>query len=478
MLTQCERLKLKNSLAAKRTGHSSVWFQPHCDPVTGHWSPVQCLGKQPELQTTKNSVVGRAFEVSATSNEFPLSPATPNGVCWCADKKGAPLKGTLTRDAQPSCNSRQARGRKLASSEESHDPLMEELIRQMTLLNDVDNLLEDDEPAQPRTAVTPQSIDELAITERALILANALLDSQLSVGERLHSLLPIKSTRCLSLAKTPNAPFKVDCDEKGAFKPTQCNGNTPTMCWCVDAAGNQLDASAMFPKGEKQCQHTPISSVAIELHMQNQTQKSLRNVYDTIRNELHQLLGSSFENLRVQENFDGSALVRFELHAENLQNNPIDVAYAVESAIAAGEFALGSGNFVADITRSHFLHRLDTKALKSSQTDNTLPLAVEQQATASMISNLSAENTIQLILFIMTSTAFVVSVFIVYIILKRGRTKTVEPIYSDASYPSYVAEKPLNNSNSDKNFGDFPEPIFVLASLNENDSIKPSLVSK
>lgn len=442
-----------------------MWFQPRCDPITGHWSPVQCLGKQPtnnDIVTTSSQAEGisRAFITSPSAPELTM-PATPYGVCWCADKKGAPLKGTLTRDIEPVCNSRQARRR---SSFDDNDPLMENLIRQMTMLVDVDNylgdefeisMLNDDEDVEnskfidsmavesrtkqieAKTVTIPASAPAISVTERVLELANSLLDSQLSIESNLKP-LTLRTTRCRAMVET--APFPVSCDADGAFLPTQCNGK---FCWCVDAAGNQLDSTNMFRSGSKNCQQTAIGAVAIELHMQNRTAKNLRNVYDTIRMELHQLIGDALENLRVQENLDGTVTVRFELHNEH----KVDLAFAIETAIIEGNFQLASGQFKPDITRSHFIHR------------NVLsPLA--QAAT-------SPENTIHLVVFIMaTSSAFLVSVFVVYIMLKRGKRKVL-PNYG---YPEYVQNKIIGSGDK---VVDYTSPIFVLsAAHHHDDSIK------
>ncbi|GBP03550.1 hypothetical protein EVAR_71679_1 [Eumeta japonica] len=159
-----------------RQGHSSVWFKPRCDPLTGQWSPVQCLGKQPGL----NSVVGSLHQTSS-----------PFGVCWCADKKGAPLKGTLTRDVEPKLNYRESNDAQARS------------VRTEDIL----------EPLPTTTPKPPKS--QSAVSDRVLEMANSLWDSKLLVD----SVKPIhlKSTRCRSLAKT--APFPILCDEKGAFSP-------------------------------------------------------------------------------------------------------------------------------------------------------------------------------------------------------------------------------------------------------------------
>ncbi|KAH8360251.1 hypothetical protein KR093_011467 [Drosophila rubida] len=417
LLTPCERLKLKNSLAAQRTGHSSVWFQPRCDPVTGHWSPVQCLGKQPALSDAAKSteIVSRAF---ASAEQ---QPASGYGVCWCADRKGAPLKGTLTRDVEPVCNSRQARQRK---HYDLADPLMEQLIGQLTQLNELagDGLDLDEVEAR------------LQPTERVMELANSLLDSQLSVEASPLQPMQLNTTRCRALAAT--ATFPVSCDEAGSFLPQQCNGRS---CWCVDAAGNQLQATHVFGQGDRQCEAVPIESVAIELHMANSSGSSVRNVYDSIRRELQQLLGDVVENLRVQENFDGSVIVRFELH----NDAKVDMAFAIEAAITSGGFQLLAGHFQPDLTRSHFVHR-----------PAQLPLA--QAATA-------PDESVQLAMFVMAScSAFLVSIFVVYVMLKRGWHKTLHKNFYDYPKATPVAvEKPV----------DYSLPIFVLEDA-QPESIK------
>lgn len=468
VLTSCERLKLKNNLAAQHSGYTSVWFQPRCDPVTGHWSPVQCLGAQPSLHKESTKDLGRASKQRPTKVS---SSSSTNGVCWCADKKGAPLKGTLTRDVEPVCNSRQGRQSKAFNVD---DQLMEEVIRQMTTMveieeyeleeraektqdahlgantysnrNGVGRSLDDNMAVEseyyetpvglkPKTSAIPNTAAEAYVTEHILALANSLLDSQLSI-EALKP-MPVETTRCRALSET--AAFPVSCDEHGAFLPTQCNSKT---CWCVDAAGNQLDTSHMFRPGTSHCSETPIASVAIELHMVNRTSRNIRNAYDTIRRELYQLLGDAVENLRVQENFDGSVIVRFELHNEE----KIDLAFAIESAINANRFNLVGGHFTPDISRSHFIHR-----------------SVSSPVTAAV----PHESTIQVVLFIMaTSSAFLVSIFVVYVMLKRGkRTKVLTDHYGYPVYPDEAVSKTMGGGDKAV---DFTAPIFVLSSHEHN----------
>lgn len=419
------------------------------------------------MLTTQANYLGGITKQQRTRKTF----SSNNGVCWCADKKGAPLKGTLTRDIEPICNSRQGRQSKSFNVD---DQLMEEVIRQMTTMVDIeeyeleentrdgvsaqmysninrdgtgrsldDNMAVESEyhetpvGVKSKASAAPNTGAEAYVTEHILALANSLLDSQLSI-EALKP-MPVETTRCRALAE--RAQFPVACDEHGAFLPTQCNSKT---CWCVDAAGNQLDTSQMFRQGTHNCPETPIASVAIELHMVNRTNRNIRNAYDTIRRELYQLLGDAVENLRVQENFDGSVIVRFELHNEA----KIDYAFAIESAINANHFNLVGGHFTPDISRSHFIHRSVNPPV----------------ATA-----VSHESTIQLVLFIMaTSSAFLVSIFVVYVMLKRGkRSKVLTDHYG---YPVYSEENANKSVGGGDKALDYTAPIFVLSSHDHDSS--------
>lgn len=106
VLSQCERLREKNQRAAER--YKKPTFTPRCEPNTGIWQAVQCLEHV--------------------------------GVCWCVTPQGEPLKGTLTRGAEPECNFRQARNRANDRSDfaSEADLVLEELMMQIGSFDDED----------------------------------------------------------------------------------------------------------------------------------------------------------------------------------------------------------------------------------------------------------------------------------------------------------------------------------------------------
>jgi len=96
---------MKNAVTAKKSGQNAALFQPRCDPETGNWSPVQCLTSSPTSRDGSGKMIDEQISV---------------GVCWCADKRGAPIGGSLTRGTEPQCNHRQARRR--MQPEDAADP--------------------------------------------------------------------------------------------------------------------------------------------------------------------------------------------------------------------------------------------------------------------------------------------------------------------------------------------------------------------
>uniref|UniRef100_A0A182INC5 Thyroglobulin type-1 domain-containing protein n=1 Tax=Anopheles atroparvus TaxID=41427 RepID=A0A182INC5_ANOAO len=442
VLSQCERLRLKNAMAAKRAGQPNTWFQPRCDPETGFWSPVQCLGSMGAPPATNGTQTGQA----------PEAPSV--GVCWCADKKGAPVKGSLTKGSEPKCSSRQARRRgDSGESASSQDPVMEELIRQITFLVDENNYLvdEDLEPVPPVSVASgpnyapePRYIGSVSsVTERVIELARTA-ESRNFVSDTgdgpIAKRLRASATRCQALQLA--ASFPVACDEAGSFEPMQCNGDT---CWCVDAAGNQLPLSSTFPRGQRSCLFTPIDVVEIELRLSNvQRHRPLLHVYETLRTELSALVGNIYDNYRVQENADGSVTLRFDL----IEPSKVDDAYAIEEMVRDGTFALYHGQLVADMTQSRFAHRVSPGQPLAQPSSGGVP-----------------ESTFQTIVFVLaTASAFLVAVFVVFVMLKRGRSTKAK------HYAGGGAGEKIFAIGADK-YVDYSSPIFVL-SANDSKSLQ------
>lgn len=407
VLSQCERLRLKNMLAAKRAGQGVAWFSPKCDTETGLWSPIQCLSAQ----------IDAAGQASGTS------------VCWCADKKGAPIKGSLTRGIEPKCNHRQARRRMGDDSDDDNilaDPVMEELIKQMTILNEND-IFDDDKMGTSQQIVEKQIEVISTATEKLLDRANAIEPSSRPEKVIEHKQIVATATRCNALKQS--ASFPVECDKNGSFLPTQCNGD---ICWCVDSAGNQLPYTTTFRPGAVSCMYTPVDLVEVELHLNNPKKISLKDVYEVLKNEVKSLLGYNPDNLRVHENVDGSILLRFDL----TDDNKIDTAFALEETVRSNNLLLYHRKLVADITQSRFVHR-----------NTNLPIPQKSLGIT--------ENTFHMIIFVFaTGSAFLISIFVVYIMLKRGKNK-LSPNKSLGTGDKYV---------------DYSSPIFVL-SANEKISI-------
>lgn len=315
------------------------------------------------------------------------------------------------------CNHRQAR-RRTVDADAIQDPVMEELIRQMTIMVDEDNFIETDLSIQSST------IDRLSTTtEQILEIANSIYEESKQSSQ---SLVPT-SSRCNALKET--ASFTVKCDEFGSFQPTQCNNAT---CWCVDQAGNQISETT-FSVGSAKCIFTPIDVVAVELHLSNLQNQVFRNVYDILKVELKHLLGNMPDNLRVHENVDGNIHLRFDL----TDDNKIETAFALEEMVKQNNLILVNGEMRPDITMSRFVYKISSN------------LPVPQKAS------LIPESTFQTIVFILaTTSAFLVSIFVVFIMLKRGKNKM----------KTYNTNKSIGINDK---FLDYSSPIFVLSANDE-----------
>lgn len=214
------------------------------------------------------------------------------------------------------------------------------------------------------------------------------------------------------------------CDEKGMFVPTQCNLET---CWCVDEAGNQLPFTSTFRRNSKSCSPTQIDAVEVELYLTNPNQLTMRNLYDVLHKELDQLLEGNYANFRVQENGDGTALLRFDL----IEDNKVNLAFAIEEMSRDENLFLFHGMLRPDVTQSKFSHKVQMSSPDAQK------FGIPQ-------------NTFHTIIFILTtSSAFMISIFVIYVMLKRGRSKS--KIYNNKSM-GIGPDKCL----------DFSSPIFVL----------------
>lgn len=432
-LTSCERLRLRNEAAARRVGQLGSWFQPRCDAETGSWSSVQCLGT-----TLEENEVGRALQSQGGV-----------GVCWCADKKGAPIKGSLTRNTEPSCSFRQARRKSFQSADRIMDPVMEELIRQITVVgNDLEesidvkaDLSDDDFLDEYTTAIS-------TVTEklRTTAMTRNIAQRHLEVIPHSTTKLIFNSTRCLALKK--GAPFSVACDNAGGFLPTQCNDE---VCWCVDEAGNQLPFSGTFKISKrKHCVHTPIDSVTVQLHLTHKKGLTFNHLHNLLTRELTEILDDAPSNLAVRENdSESSVFITFDI----TDDAKIDKAFAIEEMVKQNQFFLGEGELRPDITMSRFVHHsseLPTPQRSSGRTHVSI-----------------GENTFQTIVFVLTTTsAFLVSILVVFIMLKRGSKDKLHQYETNKTVPCGGS----NDIGMGDKFLDYSSPIFVLSpSPNPND---------
>lgn len=163
-----------------------------------------------------------------------------------------------------------------------------------------------------------------------------------------------------------------------------------------------------------------------------------------------EILDDAPSNLSVRENdSESSVFINFDI----TDDGKIDKAFAIEEMVKQNQFFLGEGELRPDITMSRFVHHsseLPTPQRSSGRTHVTI-----------------GENTFQTIVFVLTTTsAFLVSILVVFIMLKRGGKDKLQQYESNKTVPC--------GGSSDIGMGDkfldYSSPIFVLSpSPNAND---------
>ncbi|XP_045483161.1 balbiani ring protein 3-like [Harmonia axyridis] len=366
VLSQCERLREKNQKAAEK--YNKPAFLPRCESSTGNWESVQCLEHV--------------------------------GVCWCVTPQGNPLKGTLTRGAEPDCNFRQARNRaqNRADFTSDADLVLEELMMQMGSISDID---------EPSDLDRDESINEGLIT-----------------------------SRCEELGG--------QCDANKKFLPQQCEED---ICWCVDEAGNQLPQTSTFRRGERTCVFSPVEKVEVTL--------GFRGEYDDISstpvvNRISKIvknLGGVINDDGIAADISSDALyIRFSL----IGSKKIDIAYTLEKMIMNQHLP----DLTADITKSRVTHHLLTPS--SSLRDTILALENREIVSQSPVSIVAPYHTALIV--VAAASAFIISILTLLVILYRRKMNSIsnnkvieDNRFLSATRPIYIelpSEK-YNTASSD-----------------------------
>ncbi|KAH1000715.1 neurogenic locus notch homolog protein 3 isoform X1 [Dendroctonus ponderosae] len=336
VLSQCERLREKNQRAADR--YKKPTFAPRCEPQTGNWQPVQCLEHV--------------------------------GVCWCVTPLGEPLKGTLTRGAEPECNFRQARNRPASNridSASEADLVLEELMMQLGSMDEED-------------LVSDVDIDRMDTDVDLAFL-----------------------TRCEALGG--------QCDTDGKFLATQCEEDT---CWCVDEAGNQLPGTSTFVRQQKTCRVVPVESAEVTLAFRGKFDDILAiPVVNQITKTVQRLKGNVNDDGFHTHVTPDVLYVTFSV----IGSNKVDVAYSLEQMIMQQKLP----GLTADITRSRVIHKLLSQ--ESELGDKAMALQHREIVSQAPVSAVAPYHTALIV--IAAASAFVISVLTVLVILYRRKMNSI-----------------------------------------------------
>ncbi|KAF7991780.1 hypothetical protein HCN44_010581 [Aphidius gifuensis] len=385
VLTPCELQRERNLKNSQRIKKPS--FLPRCDAETGAWESVQCLEHV--------------------------------GVCWCVDKKGVAIKGSLVRDEEPKCNFRQARKGRGPSDDIDIDPEISAYIEN-ALVGVVEQEREEEEEEEDD--------DDMEIEKHK------------QEDEQQQQINRIMVTRCEAMKEKGHVP--TTCDIDGKFEPTQCAGDT---CWCVDEAGNQISGSEPFYKGTRMCVMTMIEAVEVTLRFPGHFISDDTNRFTKATSDLLRDLGATIKDgIAVELDLD-SAIIGFEV----IGDNKVDVAFHLEELTRSRSLSLlGS---IADATTSRFMHRP-----LLFEAENGI-MALEQK---DMINDEQKNDHPSATVVLITASAFIIGSLIILLMIYRKKTNikycTPRPVSAEQRFlaynkqPVYIISAPENDEKDNK----------------------------